>query len=226
MVLSDLQIPFEAEHALEWCAYLKRHYRIPEHNVLCVGDEVDEFHGSDYPKTPEYEHTIVGEIKESREKIKQWGDVFPYMRIATSNHMLRWIKKAANAGIPSQLLHTHKDIFQCPPGWVWDEEWLIKTKHPFKMFHGMHLSGKTPYRMSAEYASISTLFGHLHSSPGICHIKTFDKHIWSMNTGCLINPERYAFKYEKYNKFKPVMGCGLVFDEGRAPVWLPYPYEK
>jgi hypothetical protein len=50
LVIPDLQIPFENQNALAFCKYLKRHYQVPDCNVLNVGDETDSYHGGSWPK--------------------------------------------------------------------------------------------------------------------------------------------------------------------------------
>lgn len=222
LIISDLQIPFEAEHALKFCAYLKRHYKITDENVYNVGDEIDAMHGGMYPKDPNGHHTPNSEIQAARDKIQEWGAVFPKMRLAISNHGVRWLKKATAAEIPSQLLRSYEEMFHMPEGWHWRESWLVNARKPFQIKHGVDLGGKTPYRIQAELGGLSCAFGHLHSSPGICHVRTMDKNIWAMNTGCLIDVEAYAFKYDKDHKFKPGLGCGVVLNDGRMPIWVPY----
>lgn len=221
LCLSDLQLPWENEKALAFCLYLKNHFKIPKENIYCVGDEVDGLHGSAYPKDPDATHTPNQELKEAREKIQEWAAVFPQMKIAISNHGLRWMKKASGAEIPSQLMRSYKEIIGAPDGWQWKYSWTENCKHPFLVKHGLDLSGKTPYRKSAELSPISTIFGHLHSSAGIAYVKTNEKNIWSMNVGCLIDPESFAFKYERDHTFKPCLGAGVVFDGGRIPMWYP-----
>src|ERR1700745_1823649 len=99
LVISDTQLPFEHERALSFCAYLRRHYSIPDENILHVGDEVDNLHGGLYPKDPDGHHSPTGEITAAKEKIKEWAATFPKMKIAISNHGMRWVKKASAAEI-------------------------------------------------------------------------------------------------------------------------------
>lgn len=221
LVIPDLQIPFENSNALQFCRYLKRHYQIPDENVLNVGDETDGYHGGSWPKDPNGVLTPTGEIAVTREKIKEWGSIFPKMKLAISNHGLRWMRKAAGAEIPSQVLRSYEDIFQMPEGWKWKDHWVIETKFPFRLDHGMDLGGKTPYRIAAELGTMSRVFGHLHSSAGIAYVHTQDKNIWAMNAGCLIDEDAYAFEYGKWGKFKPNLGAGVIADRGRIPIWIP-----
>ena len=222
LVISDLQIPYEAKRALEFCVHIKKHYGIPDENVINIGDEFDCLHGGNWPKDPDTALSATGELGQAREKIKRWISYFPKAMVCMSNHGMRWVKKATMAEIPSQLMRSYKDVYGMPDSWVYQMTWTIKTKHPFLAKHGMDCSGKTPYRGSAESSTISTVFGHLHSSPGVCYVKTPEKYVWSMNSGCLIDVEADAFRYERVNRFKPVLGCSVICNQGSLPIFLPY----
>lgn len=222
LLISDLQIPYEAAKALEFCIYLKKYYKVPDENVICVGDEVDEFHGSDYPKGADYPHTPSGEIEEARDRLKSWYRAFPKCKVAISNHGLRWEKKASQASIPSQIIKSHREVFAAPPGWTWHDQILVKSKHPFRVIHGCGYSGKDGHRNAAMDKGLSTAIGHLHAFGGTEHIATEGREIWAMNTGCLISVKDYAFKYGKDSRMKPTLGAGVVVNKGSTPFFLPY----
>lgn len=222
LIISDLQIPFEHDKALDFCKYIKKHYKIAEENVISVGDEVDQYFGSLYLKDPDASHTANSEIQETRDTLQAWIDAFPVLRVCESNHGQRWAKKASVSQIPSQLLRTYQEVLQIPLSWQYKRIWKIPaSKHPFKVLHGLEFSGKHSARNALDQTSTSVAFGHLHSSAAIAYLKTFDKSVWAMNTGCLINPEAYAFHYGKDSKQKPNLGTGVVCDGGKIPIWLP-----
>lgn len=221
LVISDCQIPFEHEQALKFCYHLKKHYKIADENVLNVGDELDIYHGSSFGKDPDATHTPSSELAIARDKIKQWASVFPKMKVCISNHGVRWVKKAIAAELPSQLLKGYKDIYEIPEKWVYKQSWDINEKHPFTMVHGCGYSGQAAHRTAALDAGRSIVMGHLHSHAGIAHIKTAHQKIWGFNTGCLIDPDAYAFNYGKDSRFKPCLGAGLIFNDGSTPVWVP-----
>lgn len=222
LIISDLQIPFEAEKALRFYKQLQKQFLIPDSNILCIGDEVDNLNGGMYPKDPDGTFSPKGEIAITKDKIAQWADAFPFMRICISNHGMRWAKKAAAAEIPSQMIQAYQSILGMPDTWRFQYRWRIDTKHPFQIIHGMEYSGKTPYRLAAEHATISTAFGHLHSSAGLCRVVTMDKNIWAMNVGSTIDRESYAFKYTEKQKFLACLSGGVVLNEGSFPVLVPY----
>lgn len=221
LIISDTQLPYEHNDALKFVTYLKNHFKIPDENCFHVGDEADQFHGGIYPKGADYEHTPKEELRVAVEKFQDWYAVFPQMKVATSNHMLRWLKKASNAEIPSQLLRKWEDVIEAPPGWKWADRWVSETKHRFQVLHGMEYSGVNAARFAATHESISTAFGHLHSVAGISRIRTGSGERWGMATACLIDEVAYAFKYGKWNRFRPVLGAGVVLDGGNNPIWLP-----
>lgn len=223
LVISDLQIPYEHKDALKLCYYLKRNHKIPDCNVLCVGDEVDQLHGSNYPKDPNVPMSPTSEIGMARRKIKEWAEHFPLMKIAVSNHGLRWIRKASMAEIPDIMIRRYQEVMHMPEGWAFKEEWKFENlKYPFRMIHGMGYSGKDGHRNAALDAGISTIIGHLHSFAAVDFIEmNGHKPLWACNTGCLIDRESYAFKYEKYNRTKPVLGATIIFHKGKMPVFYP-----
>ena len=221
LIQSDLQAVYHNKKALEFCVYLKRHYKIPDDHIINIGDELDLTHGGMYPKSPESEHTPNGEIKAAQLWVKEWASYFPKMMVCISNHGLRWARKATAAEIPAQCLRAYQDIFNIPRGWVYKEEWNINTKHPFRAIHGMGYSGQNGHRMAALDSGKSTVIGHLHSHAGIVYLKTQNQDLWAMNSGCMIDSESYAFSYGKYNRFKPCLGTSIVFNDGKLPIWVP-----
>lgn len=223
LIIPDLQIPFEHPKALQFCLYLQKHYRIPKENILCAGDETDGLHASSYPKDPDVDFSAVGELKLSRDRIREWGSYFPLMRLAISNHGLRWIRKAISCDIPSQIIRSYQEIFQTPEGWKWKEDWrFTDLRHPFRLIHGMGYSGKDGHRNAAIDSGMSTIIGHLHSHAAVSHIVMMGaKRIWGMNCGSLIDVDAVAFKYGKYNRQKPTLGAGIICNSGSVPLWIP-----
>jgi len=223
LVISDLQIPFEHRDALSFCKYLKRHYNISDENVLCVGDELDQLNASMYPKNPNVPLSAVSEIALSRDRLREWANVFPQMKLAISNHGIRWVKKATAAEIPETVLRSYQQIFETPPEWIWRNEWRFTSlKHPFRMVHGQGYSGKDGHRNAALDANISTIIGHLHSHAAVDYLElNGGKQMWAVNTGCMIDIEAYAFEYERLNRAKPILGVTVIFKEGKMPVFHP-----
>lgn len=222
LLISDLQIPFEAQNALKFCLAVAKEYRIKPENVYCVGDEVDQYFGSAFKRDPDGWHTANSELSATRDKLRKWYRTFPQMKLAISNHGLRWAKKAWEAEIPSQMLIPYQKLIEAPKTWVWKEQWIIKAEKPFRMIHGMGYSGMAGHINAAIDGGINTAIGHIHSFPGVNHIQRSGLNLWAMNAGCLIDVDAYAFNYGKYNRNKPGLSVGVVLDGGRTPVVIPY----
>lgn len=222
LFISDLQIPFEAHAALKFCQAVQKEFKIPPEDVYCVGDEVDQYFGSMYKKDPNGWHTATSELQETKLKLKAWYRAFPQMKIAISNHGMRWAKKAWEAEIPSQMMRPYQELIEAPKGWVWKERWIIKGKRDVLLHHGLGYSGQNGHRTAAIDAGMSTVIGHLHAHAGIAFITTENQNIWGLNCGCLIDTEAYAFEYGKYSRFKPTLAVGVVIDKGITPILVPY----
>lgn len=223
LFISDTQIPFEAAGALPFIKAVQREFNIPKDAIYHVGDEVDFYYAGMWDKDPDALHTANSELKETRDKLKQWFKAFPQLKLATSNHGLRWNRKANKAGIPNQIVRTHQDILGSPSGWIWKDAWHIKmARAPVYMFHGCGYGGTYAYRQAAIDKGMNVIFGHLHANAGIAHVVTDNKERWGCNVGCLVDDKAYAFKYGRDFKFKPWIGVGVVIDGGLTPLLIPY----
>jgi hypothetical protein len=222
LVIPDLQIPFEHPRALEFCKQLAKHYGVPKENVLCVGDETDQYFGSLYEHDPDAKHTPASEIAESIERLREWYAAFPICKVAISNHGVRWARKASSAGIPSVMMRSYKQIIEAPNAWTWEQRHVIDMgKAKVILTHGMEYGGKNAIRQAVELESHNVVFGHHHSVAGVIPVVTPSQSKWAMGVGCLIDVDAYAFAYGKYNRFKPCLGAGVIFDGGRTAHWIP-----
>lgn len=220
---SDIQIPFEAHDALAFCKRVQREFKIPPENVYNVGDELDLYHGSLHKKDPDADMTPGQELLLSRKKLREWYKAFPKMKLAISNHGLRWLRKALDADIPSEVLRTYRDLIDAPKEWIWKDRWVIDGgREKMLMIHGMGYSGRMGHINAAVDAGMNTVIGHLHSHAAINYLATETRQIWAMNSGCLIDANAFAFKYGRLNRNKPVLTVGVVVDGGKMPILVPY----
>lgn len=224
LVISDTQIPFHAGKALDFCKYLKKTFNVSDENVYHVGDELDQYFGSQWKRHPDMRHSAVTEIRDSIDELKRWYLAFPRCKVAISNHMLRWMNKAVESEIPSVLMRKYQEVIEAPKAWVWADEWLIKAeKMPFRVIHGLGYSGERGHIQASLDKSISTVIGHLHSFGGIAHVRMINNvKIWAANAGCLIDTEAHAFHYGRYQRRQPTLGAVVVLNGGTMPVFVPY----
>lgn len=222
LIISDLQMPFEHDNALEFYTDIVSHFRIPKENVYNVGDETDQYYGSLWNKDVNAEHTALSEISETKDRLRPWFELFPQMKLATSNHGTRWQRKALESSIPSILMRRYEEVLGCPEAWAWDKFWRVNCKFPFIVEHGDDYGGSFPHVTAAMHNAMSTAIGHHHSKSGVEHIQTNGFKIWAMVTGSMINFKKYAFHYARAAKLKPILSAGVVLDSGSFPLIIPY----
>lgn len=221
LVIGDTQIPFHNPGALDFCVRIKKEYKIADVDVYHVGDETDQYFGGMYKKDPNGAHSALSEMHASIEELKRWYKAFPEVKLALSNHGTRWLRKATEAEIPSQMLRKYEEVIQAPPGWRWKKDWKSNTKRPFIVEHGDDYGGQYPHAMAAINNGCSTVIGHTHTVAGTYFIKTRGLDIWGAATGCLIDFEQYAFNYARGSRRRPQLGVIVILDDGKNPVWVP-----
>lgn len=224
LLIPDAHIPFEHPKALEFLINVKDLYQIPDENVICLGDLLDLYHFSRYPKGADYPITPNQEIEMARVKVKQWAKAFPVLQICSANHEARLWKKAIEAELPSVVMKSLNDIFQYPKTWDIQECFVPNVKHRFICLHGdgQGLSATTLTNNPRQFG-MSVAFGHFHSQASIMHLSTQTLDCWSFNVGCIVDESQFCFEYGSKAKFKPSIGCGVIMDEGRCPIWIPMP---
>lgn len=221
LVISDLQMPFEHEKALQFCTYLRKHFSIPLENIYNVGDETDQYWGSMWKKDINAHHTALSEIQETKDLMRPWFEEFPIMHLCESNHGMRWKRKALESDIPAILMRRYEEVLGCPSSWVWMKHWKVYTKRPFLVEHGDDWGGQHPHVAAALHNGMSTIMGHHHSLAGIEFIKTNGLDIWGCVSGSLIDFKKYAFNYARQYKKKPQIGAAVILNDGALPIWIP-----
>jgi len=206
---------------LEFCLKVQKEFKIQKTNIIHVGDEIDGYWASRFPKDPDAIITARGELKLARERMRAWYKAFPFCRVAISNHGLRWASKAYESFIPSEIIRPYKEIIEAPIGWVWYDEILVKCRYPFRVIHGLGYSGMNGHRNAAIDSGMNTIIGHLHSHAGIAYVNNGKGQIWGMNAGCLIDQGAMAFHYAKRARFQSTLSVGVVLDDGRQPLVVP-----
>ncbi len=221
-IISDTQEPFGALKAVPFIKYVKKFFNVKDSCMYHVGDEADSFHGSTHPHGADYTMTPGQELKACRERLKEYYSAFPLMKLAVSNHGLRWVRKASDAEIPSEVLLDYKDLIEAPKGWQWADHWIVPAKHKFMVIHGMGYSGEAGTKNLVMDKRMSVVHGHLHSHAQIRYFNNGHSTLWGMNVGALIDEDAFAFKYSKWGRSKSCLGMGVVINNGTTPIWIPY----
>lgn len=215
--ISDLQAPFEHQDAFDFVEHVVKTFRHKNDHeeFVNMGDEVDQHGLGKY--TPDPNGLSNGhEILDAREHLKPWFKAYPKTKVCISNHTWRGYKRAMDAGIPEIFMRNIAEIYEAPPGWAWKLRWIIDG---ICYEHGESVSGQTAALMAAIQNRMSTVIGHQHSHGGVIHSATFHNSIFGLNTGCLIDADKYVFKYGEKLRKKPTLGMGVLVN--RIPLFLP-----
>lgn len=225
LLIPDAHLPDEVEGCIDFLKDVQKLYNIPEENVICLGDLWENYNLSRFLKSPDYRLTAEQEIDAAIEKTQEWIDAFPLLQITVGNHDTRGRQRAEEASLPKKWIRDLREVYKLPKTWELHECVVPKVKHPFVCFHGngFGISSRSLVGNPGKMGGISLAFGHWHSLASIMHVNTLTGDHWSFNVGCLVREEADCFKYGAKAPYKPSIGCGVVLDEGRQPIWVPMP---
>lgn len=214
-VIADTHIPFEHEGYLDFCVYTYKKHKCKR--VVHIGDLVDN-HSINY-----YEHDPNGkspadEMREADIHLKEWFKAFPKVMLCIGNHDLLVDRKAKTAGLPPRTFKKYRDIWKLPRGWKEAWSWELDDVL-FK--HGATFSGKNCHIAAAYDSRQSTVIGHVHSVAGVSWSANEKDCIFGMAVGCGIDRKKYAFNYGVDFKAKPIVGCGVISNNGGNAQFIP-----
>lgn len=210
LIISDLHCPIEHPDAYEFMRELKKVHK-PD-LVVSVGDECDLHNFSKWLKDPEAPG-VEDELDQAIEHLQDWYKLFPNLKVCTSNHTFRYLKRAQEAGLSKRMIKQIRDILDAPKGWVWADRWDIDG-----VLYSHGEEGNDPYRLIRQYRR-NIVVGHAHSKAGVTYSNNGIQTNWCLQTGCLIDLDSYGMRYAKSHLDKAVLGTGLI-TEG-VPYFIP-----
>lgn len=214
-VIPDVHAPFTKLDYLKWLIKVFDDNNVTD--IVCVGDMIDMHTLSMHQTSPNAMGTI-DEYNKTKKIVKAYIKAFPRMKYCTGNHDTRLIKKASINGIPSEFMKSFKDLYGIPDTWEINKKFIIDD---VLYTHGTEFSSRTAITSMTSITHKSTVVGHAHTQAGIFYTNSGFDQLFSMYCGCLIDSDKYAFEYAKDNKFKPILGCGIVHNSDMA-YFIPY----
>lgn len=215
LIIPDTHLPFTHRGFLDFCNDTKKKYGCKR--VCHVGDLVDHHALSFHEHDPDG-YSPGDELKLAKKLVKPWFKAFPKVDMAIGNHDALVTRQAYSNGIPSAFLKPFKEAYEAPAGWRIDFEFRYGN---WRMIHGTGSSGRGAAFKAAMTGRMSTVMGHLHSCAGVEYHANLYEIVWSLQVGCGIDRRSYAFSYGRDLKDKPILGCGVVLENGRIPVFVP-----
>lgn len=213
LAIPDLHCPFEHKDALKFLKAVVKKYKPNE--IVFLGDEVDMHALGDYDHDPDG-MSVGKELDKAIEHLRPFYELFPKVKVCTSNHTARPYRRAFKYGISRRFLKEYAEFLEAPKGWVWADTWEVDD---VVYEHGEGYTGASAAAKSAQGNMSSTVIGHIHSFAGIQYGANTKHLFFGFNAGCLIDRHAYAFAYGKKLKAKPILGCGIIKDG--IPTFIP-----
>lgn len=200
LIISDLHIPYENNKALEFCKYLQNKYSTTR--TIFVGDILDNHAISSYTTSTKSKGSIK-ELDDSIEILQNWYKEFPEAFVCLGNHDTRVISKSDEIKLPVKWLKDYADVLQVP-NWKFKDSW---TFDDFTIIHGN--DGKNIQAKLFKYKNKSIIQGHWHTESNISY---YNEGLWSMQLGCLVDIDSYAFNYAKSNARQFILSAGVIYN--------------
>lgn len=217
LVVPDMHAPFSDTKYIKWLK--KQYHKYKCSFIVCLGDMIDNHTMSTHPKSAVSTGTLT-EFMNAKKFFKTFLDSFPGVKVyyCLGNHDIRITKLAAGLGIPSEFLKSFRELFDLPDNVIIGSSFLINN---VLYTHGTEYSGRNSITTTTNFAHKSIVLGHSHSNFGVFYTNTGYDQLFCMYCGCLIDKSAYAFQYGTNNKFKPILGCGVVYSSSEAYT-IPY----
>lgn len=213
LCVPDMHAPYHHKQAIPFLERVRDIFDCEE--VVCLGDELDQYTASQYGKSPEA-YGGDDEYDLAMKFMEKFYDAFPSGRSCTSNHVERVAKRASEAGISKAYLKPVREFMQAPKEWEWRDYWDL---HGVRFEHGERAGGATGLRNLVVTNMCSTVVGHNHSGAGTVFVNNGKKLLWGLNAGCLIDLNSVAFRYGAQSRLKSVVGCGVI--SNGVPMFIP-----
>lgn len=207
LIISDLHAPYNHPDAIDFLRAIKKKYK-PD-RVISVGDEVDKHALSFHDSDPDL-MSAGDELVAAREVLEPLYKLFPEMDLVDSNHGSMVYRKALASGIPQAYIKEYGDVLEAPYGWVWHHDLTIEMSDGEKAYI---CHGKTTNVLKlSQSMGMSAIQGHYHESFNIQYWGNPNGLYWGFQVGCLIDDHSLAFKYNKVNMKRPLIGCGIIIN--------------
>lgn len=210
LAISDTHFPYEHKHTFEFIGDMLSTYN-PD-RVVHLGDLLDIYSVSSYPKDPDHPDSWDQEVKKARKCTTRLSEMIPKMEILESNHDDRVYKKSRLSGIPRDFLVPYRKVVNAPDGWKWHRDLSIRCESNKECMFFAHT--KTGGAMNvAKDLNMTAVLGHAHSKFGATAFRpTKGKVIWGIDAGCLISDKGAPYAYNKGDRGKPIQGCCILIE--------------
>jgi predicted phosphodiesterase len=207
LVLPDMHAPW-----VNWGALEQAHRWYLSHKpelVVCLGDITDQKIWSHWSKDTD-DMSPSDELKAAKKCLERLHDMFPRMVILRGNHDSRVLRRAIEAGIPSEMFRDVDQLFNFK-GWEWKAntaKFVVDTpRGPILFVHGDEQGGTVAQK--SRILGLSVIQGHTHKV-SITYTTTLKGTIFGAEMGCIMDTQSKASKYAAPNPVGTTVGFGVV----------------
>jgi len=215
-VFGDTHIPFDHPNYLNFVQDTFESFGVTD--IVCTGDLVDNHAISRHQSSPD-SMGAKSEYDLTLERVERYTKAFPELNMVRGNHDDIPVRQAATLGIPREFVKDLHETWKLPSTWKVSEQY-VSDGVLYK--HGIGCGGKDGAFNSALVERMSLVMGHTHAYAGVKYSANSRDIIYGMNCGCGIDVDAYAFEYGKHSKYKPILGCGIVYSSNHA-IFVPMP---
>ena len=209
LVIGDLHAPFDLDSYFDHCVETYAKYNC--NKVIFIGDVIDNCFSSYHESDPDG-YAAGQELDRAIDRIADWYEVFPVATVIIGNHDRMAYRKATTAGVSRKWVREYDDVLNTP-NWEFLENIEL---FGINFNHGEGGTARTRIKNELQ----SQVQGHLHSQFYTEFLAGSKFLVFGMQVGCGIDRHAYSMAYGKNYK-KPIIGCGVVLNEGTLPITIP-----
>lgn len=215
-IIGDTHIPYTRRGYLKFCRRIFDEQGVTR--VIHIGDLIDH-HALSFHESEPMLKGARGERVAVARALEPWFEVFPDLEIIHGNHDRIPARQLKSLGMdPDVYLRPAGEVYGWPPGWI-EREYVFSNGVHYH--HGETAVADFGYGKDARSRMCNTVSGHAHGNFGVAYTANDHRLVWGMGVGCGIDSSSMAFAYGKHFKRKPIVGCGVVLNDGNLPVCFP-----
>lgn len=200
-------MPYNHPDAFAFLSALNKKYKPTR--IINIGDEID-WHSISFHEHDPNLLAPADELAASIKKLKYLYDLFPEMDLLESNHGSLVYRKGNFMGIPRSCFKSYREMIEAPKDWRWHNELTLEL--PGKQSCYFHHGKKADGIKLSQSLGMNSVQGHFHEKFQIQYWNNPKEVHWSLQVGCLVDFETYAFNYARNNLHRPILGIGLIID--------------
>ena len=219
LIVGDLHIPYSHPRYLQHCKDIYKKYNC--NAVSMTGDIIDS-HFASFHSIHTQTHGAKYELDMAIKEVAKWYEVFNNdtvpngITITLGNHDLIVARKSEEAGIDKRWVRKLNEVLKCPD-WIFEEQFV----HDNVLYtHGTGCSGKGIMKRVQNWG-VSMVQGHIHTQSFIDYTASLNDLKFGFQCPNGIDYKSFAFSYAKFHTAKPILGCGVVLDNGHMPLIEP-----